>query len=554
MTELSTHVFELDLTSVCVSTGIVQLPMKMQPYFDDGAIDALIDGEDVRLEFSGPRRLGGFRSHFAKRGLKANDKVRFELEVTDEQVDEVSAACIKRERNKPVPASDQSRDDVSERTSDKAVGGSEDATEADKGASRDGSWGDNSSSVRAVRRVTIQGADTQPALHASPAAVPVSRAMASPASPSPNRARTATWRALDGLSSEAVPSDTEAAEFADTTVRAVRRRSFGSAEPATTARDSQPRTMVAAGDDHASRITVDEVAGVMAAGVEETSQVSLADLVVPTDGAQAPDPRVRVSPARARIFVGRGPRTDRETFGRADAKQSQSHPAPASATRGPELIEERELVPVAGAAAAGQTAESRAEIVSSEAIRPISNGRVEGRSADDWQGSVNEDRHNGRVAGLFDSKERRQANIAEHKVSGSSTVSGRRETPVVIDDDDFGGEYVAATEANGLPPELDIGQDSGAGQIDGTPLPNSDASSVGLVDGLEHDLDLIRELLERPNAPAIVRSDTVAEQLGLTPDRSERALERLSEERERISRIRKGAYMIRRDATKPSAG
>ena len=56
--------------------------------------------------------------------------------------------------------------------------------------------------------------------------------------------------------------------------------------------------------------------------------------------------------------------------------------------------------------------------------------------------------------------------------------------------------------------------------------------------------------LASPNTPAIVRSDVLAEQLGLEPERCERALERLSENRDRVSRIRKGAYMIRRDATK----
>lgn len=55
----------------------------------------------------------------------------------------------------------------------------------------------------------------------------------------------------------------------------------------------------------------------------------------------------------------------------------------------------------------------------------------------------------------------------------------------------------------------------------------------------------IEGYLLRPGTPAIVRSIDLAERLGMSPERAARAMERLSEQRERFSRIRDGAYMVR---------
>jgi hypothetical protein len=65
---------------------------------------------------------------------------------------------------------------------------------------------------------------------------------------------------------------------------------------------------------------------------------------------------------------------------------------------------------------------------------------------------------------------------------------------------------------------------------------------------MEDDLRMIEAYLERPNVPAIVRSEVIAAELGIDDQRSERALERLSENRDKVSRIRKGAYMVKRSA------
>ncbi len=62
---------------------------------------------------------------------------------------------------------------------------------------------------------------------------------------------------------------------------------------------------------------------------------------------------------------------------------------------------------------------------------------------------------------------------------------------------------------------------------------------------VEEDMAFIEAYLLRPGTPAIVRSIDLAERIGMSPERAARAMERLSEQRERFSRIRDGAYMVR---------
>ncbi|HZJ10387.1 MAG TPA: hypothetical protein VFD39_11875, partial [Trueperaceae bacterium] len=223
MTELSTHVFELDLTSVCVSTGVVQLPMKMQPFFADGAIHAKLDGEAVPLEFSGPRRLGGFKSHFEKRALKANDRVRFELVVDDGAIAELAASCIKRERNKPVTTKPVTNVDVSgsvaPRTGDQGESQRSEASEVEETTG----W-DRGGTARALRRVTIQGSDSVPSIADVPS---MGRDAAdwrdAAAAQAKGRLNGSTrWQPLDGVSPAVSPNADSEAEFIDTTVRAIR--------------------------------------------------------------------------------------------------------------------------------------------------------------------------------------------------------------------------------------------------------------------------------------------------------------------------------------------
>jgi len=66
----------------------------------------------------------------------------------------------------------------------------------------------------------------------------------------------------------------------------------------------------------------------------------------------------------------------------------------------------------------------------------------------------------------------------------------------------------------------------------------------------EEDIRAVAAYLARPDVPAIVRAERVAEELGLTVARADTALDRISESSEHLSRIRAGAYMLRH----PGAG
>src|SRR5690606_37201660 len=119
--------------------------------FDAGTILARVDGEDVLLTFSEPRRLSGFKEHFERRGLRGNDKLRFEVDVTADKAVALVAASIKRERKQP--------------TAKGAATVAADGSAVGSGAERaplptpSSSWGDNrdGGQVRAVRRVRIEG-------------------------------------------------------------------------------------------------------------------------------------------------------------------------------------------------------------------------------------------------------------------------------------------------------------------------------------------------------------------------------------------------------------
>jgi len=95
----------------------------------------------------------------------------------------------------------------------------------------------------------------------------------------------------------------------------------------------------------------------------------------------------------------------------------------------------------------------------------------------------------------------------------------QRNVPL-IDDADFGGEYLVTVDTE----------------------PEAAAPASG---GLELDIRSVEEYLSRPDTPAIIRAEALGEILGMGEERAERALERISERPDRLSRIRRGAYMVR---------
>lgn len=63
--------------------------------------------------------------------------------------------------------------------------------------------------------------------------------------------------------------------------------------------------------------------------------------------------------------------------------------------------------------------------------------------------------------------------------------------------------------------------------------------------GIGEAISQVERFLSLPDTPAIIQTAKVAEALGLSNAVCERALERISEDHDRVNRIRNGAYMIR---------
>src|SRR5690554_3026362 len=107
--------FVVDLTSVCLRSGTVRLPLSLIGRFSEGQHRVTAGGEERVIEFEAPRTLLGLAPFFEREGLKANDRVLFEFDG-----DRLTLSAEKRER----PRSSGSRPAVSPLTSNAATGGS----------------------------------------------------------------------------------------------------------------------------------------------------------------------------------------------------------------------------------------------------------------------------------------------------------------------------------------------------------------------------------------------------------------------------------------------
>ncbi len=571
VTDLSTHTFELDLTSVCVSSGTIQLPLKMQSYFEPGSLRAEIDGQAVDLVFAPPRRLSGLREHFAERGLRSNDRVRFSLEVDGDRVVALEATCIRRERPKPADAPPQREQGRAE---------PQEASEATS------TW-HVSDGVRAVKRVRIAGLPAAPA--------PEGRAKEALAA---GGAQEGTSRpsAEGGWSSQ----DAEVFDDGLTTVRAVRRRSAPAARQESGPR-AVPTQIEASGQPVAASDPNDEVVRPLGLAVRGGGygDVQLGDLIAPpVEGShrerEVDNRRARSWPLPPRLLFGgrsasRPPHTSGPTRARSggdDARteeiaadiravqeaeavlssgprRDEAVPRPVPARRwtdqqpesGRARVGERELVDVGSPAnTAPRAAEPgnaprpdeertlhpspvRASAQPGAAMRPLqrpmaspdgpgfavphrtwSEGEqprapVPGPTPASRGSRSGPSASSEPVAPRTGSPEPRQQ---VQLPSAAPTSQG-----ALIDDDDFGGEYLPS-------PQRPAGRSSsGAGS-------------------LENDIAMLEAYLVRPGTPAIVRADTLGQLLDIGEERAERALERLSERPDRVNRIRRGAYMVRR--------
>jgi len=572
--------FELDLTSVCVATGVLQLPMKMQEYFRSGDLSAVVDGEELLVRFTEPRRLAGFKEHFERRGLRCNDKVQFQVEMADGVATGLVASSIKRERSRPSTHHADTPAGPSERPTHEAATGAVGHTE------RASSWGtdDLGGQVRAVRRVRIEGASPLPvsgpnrfraegAQAHQRTTVDAERSDSGQGQVPAYGSHYSRWAPLDGVSSAAYKASSADLDFAETTVREIRRSKqsigtfddlvvgTGHVDAASSVDESTLTDETEAASDFPPLYAHGEV-------VEERSSVAAAWSAEASARPAAPDRAVPAGETVGAASDGRGPvAAPRIPVPRNTAVGAVWQPTPAadldlddvSPQRQPRLIEERELVPVPARFEAPATSERSGFQSPAQA-----------------------------QAG-FQSAPQAQEGRGE-ATDRPATASVRAAAPrAAIDDSDFGGEYLPAGGALesalrakqqerlafdadarlSSSPErvaarsdevVSAGSDAGPS---GVPLSSSPASAEstsvaeagGRLSGaesvpaasprVEDDLRLVQNYLSRPNTPAIVRSEVIAAELGIDDQRSERALERLSEDRDRVSRIRKGAYMVK---------
>lgn len=529
---MSTHVFELNLTSVCVSSGVIQLPFKMLEFFVPGRVAAELDGEQVELDFQAPRRLHGLRAHFGARGLRSNDVVRFSLEVEDGRLARLNATCVRRERQRP------SDDGTAEQGRPAAA----------LTPSPAGSW-DSVQEVRAVKRVRIPGLPTaqSPAeldLEAQP------QRSSSLGGGQPVSAGAEGWRAD--------PVNAEDEQF--TSVR-VRKRSHVVDAPmavaATAPSDGEPA----------------KVAQVVGPSSEPAREVQLADLIAPPIGSPAGDVRTPEHGWRPRNWAAL---SSRMRFG---ARQPSSYPraqpytsgptdqgvGPARNVESPQVADEgvepelvavghdvarpaNEVAAVPSQVPTGRTAGPRAESVAgtdvpgpvqvSAAPRSSARPRTQHGASSDYADSASraaagDERVRAVAPAVPDTYTARPgaderavpvrsaAPVRESSTEpeGKATQASARSIPL-IDDADFGGDYLFDAQ-------------------------ESEEAPVSAAGGLEADMAMVAAYLARPDTPAIVRAEAVGEVLGIGEARAERALERVSERPDQVNRIRRGAYMVR---------
>lgn len=561
MTELSTHTFELDLTSVCVSSGTIQLPFRMQQYFTPGSVLAEVDGQVLELEFHAPRRLVGLRAHFAERGLRSNDRVRFELEVEGGKVVAVKATCVRRERPKTAEVQPREQGKAShvkpigepwesgggvrvvkrvripglsagpgpaELVTDPVV---DEGTGRAQGGQANGSWGavheqevfhDGITTVRAVRR---GGANASPARPDEQGAVVASSAYAPEARDEHSEGQVV--RPIAATRTTSSPYATVEASYSASAAEAARERSVELSDliaPPLEDLDEEAGARRGRRWLLPPRLRLGAVAG------QRQPHTS-----GPSKGKQADEPTVSDDPYE-RLLGTQAVRSEAEPS-RAQAPQPEVPQAPKVSEywslRQPQRQHDaapQELVtaavPVPPAIQAAPSGSRGADDANASPFRASYQGYDAQRPQDraPERGQVDA----GPVASTASAGS--QA-LPEYRPLTSQPAPAphepRRPEPpqpvrqsALIDDEDFGGDYLQ-------------------------PAPQAPRAAA-TPGSLEDDIARVKEYLRSPSTPAIVRSEAVGHVLGMGEERAERALERISEEPESVSRIRRGAYMVRR--------
>ncbi len=437
------HRFEVDLTSVCVRRGAVQLPFRLQGAFSEGPVAAVDNdgGATLDLRFRPPRELLGLQPFFEAHGLRAND--RMGLVFTDAGL---RVEAIKRERK--APASGVERPQASSPRGQRTPppGSRDRSRRVPEDARRDA--GSAAPPDRAPSSSPSSAAPSAPPslrMAPPPPSVPAEEPRGEGAR-NGGRATTPHWEPLDVTASPASAAEAE-------------REPTGSAPPS-----------------------------------HERDEAPLAD-----DGT----PHVRE--IRRGALLG-----------------AQPARTPASAgTRAPE--------------------------------RDVSYASEEDPRGD--LGRPDDERsygtHRGRGAGLFGLRRRFGFGRSERWRADEDRAAAPRQGVPTRD-------LPQAPGARSVPVEIEPRDPLDVARSQPEEAAPRD-TIVGVADEVveapsatpsREDIAAVAAYLARPDVPAIVRAERVAEELALSYERVDAALDRISEESDQLSPIRAGAYMLRRGATR----
>lgn len=565
--------YVLDLTSVCVRSGTIRLPLSLLGRFEEGELTAHADGEELTLQFQAPRTLLGLGAFFDKCELKSNDRVCFEF-----RDDELELRAMRRERQRSAPKVQQSAPPQAEPTQQRApTPGSarlsgrgifpspaelvndeqtqqQEAHAGAEAAAAEGAAPDkaepqrerrNENSVRAVHRVRIEGGT--PPRADTPAPRPIDRASARDVWA---RRQNPTWRSLDTIvAGPVVPTDDTEEAFSDTTVRVIRRSKGTSTPleveaPAVAAPkapvsystswplDEKPRRA-----DRRPAAPVDGDRAELDPYLDAPLDVEREMDYVPTADISEND---LYSPPAGEAERHRESEQAYERF-----RSSDSDEPAGQRERRPGLLGRLGLTRNASrsdaALGSGDTVER--EPVSVEVPR-------RNRSDDSSQKSF--------AASGFG--EPAGAAPAVPTYSASPTFSAPQSASVVVEPP---AEVATDPERAPAPPARPSDRSSGQTaeprvivddavyelEYDTAVLVSGAEDEVGAADTgatLEGDIAILKGYFERPDVPAIVRCDDLAVRLSMDRERVVHAMSRLAEDRERFTALRGDAFMIRR--------
>lgn len=522
--------FVLDLTSICVRSGALQLPSKMLTHFEDGVVKAAAGGGEVELTFTQPRTLSGLRQFFESQGLKANDRLRIEV---DDSAGTARLKVIAERRERPRPADAKASVTAQARFAGPTRGPTI------------GESADPSAMVRVVRKVRIEAQPT--------ASAPASEQ------------RHATERVVNGKNTAALLDRRWSSLAGDQTQPAVASSaSSADLEPLTSVRvvrRGQQRQETAASTREPAREALREPERSAAppqtvrADIESEARNPLSALLPlagrksepPTAGGDAANarraPGHKLSRFGVRFWSDRGAAqplrdADAELIGDADVVEDEvAAEAPVAAQATPRPAQH---------VATAEEAEADVEVVQEPLIAAVTSGEKERQAFDAFLGDA--EQADSRPSAIWRRAARGPApRQASNSQAPGFTPPAMSETPAPVP--------VPTHRPQPTRPGDLSSQALARGEVRVAPLRGSVPEAVETAAqtqappktlSVEDVMPRINQYLMRPETPAIVQTRVLADELKLELELAELAMERLSEDRDRFNRIRPGAYMVRR--------